>query len=126
MCKYHGLDKIMAFWYDWNEEVILQIYSTFFFHENSTGITSMTNGTKYSVSISRFASILELGASTKHLLNLHDGSVLVLSQLKPMYETSDFNTPTITNFKLVMIVLHRVIRKTLTPREGDSSRLPQF
>jgi hypothetical protein len=23
MCKYHGLQKIMAFQYDWNEEVIL-------------------------------------------------------------------------------------------------------
>jgi hypothetical protein len=43
-----------------------------------------------------------------------------------MYESSDFTTPTITNFKLEMIVLHLVIRKTLAPREGDSSRVPQF
>jgi hypothetical protein len=43
-----------------------------------------------------------------------------------MYETSDLNAPTITNFKPEMIVLHRVIRKTLAPREGDSSRVPQF
>jgi hypothetical protein len=43
-----------------------------------------------------------------------------------MYETSDFNAPTITNFKPEMIVLHRVIRKTLAPREGGSSRVPQF
>jgi hypothetical protein len=126
MCKYHGLDKIMAFRYDWNEEVILQFYSTFFFHKNSSSITWMTDDTKYSISIGQFASILGLGASTKHSLNLHDGNVLGLSQMASIYETPDFNAPTITNFKPEMIVLHRVIRKTLAPREGDSSMVPQF
>jgi hypothetical protein len=116
----------MGFRYDWKEEVILQFYSTFFFHKNSSCITWMTNMTKYSISIGWFASILGLGASTKNPLNLHDGNVLGLSQMASMYETSNFNAPTITNFKPKMIVLHRVIRKTLTPREGDSSRVPQF
>jgi hypothetical protein len=74
MCEYHGLKKIMTFQYDWNEEVILQFYSTFFFHKNSTGITWMTNGTKYSISIGRFASILGIGAFAKHALNHHDGN----------------------------------------------------
>jgi hypothetical protein len=119
------LKKIIAFRYDWNE-VILQFYSTFFFHKNSSSITWMTDDTKYSISIGRFASILGLDASTKNPLNLRDGNVLGLSQMASMYETSDFNAPTITNFKLEMIVLHRVIRKTLAPREGDSSRVPQF
>jgi hypothetical protein len=86
----------------------------------------MTDGTKYSISIDRFASILGLGASTKHSLNLHDGNVLGLNQMASMYESSEFNAPTITNLKSEMIVLHRVIRKTLAPREGDSSRVPQF
>jgi hypothetical protein len=126
MCEYHGLKKIMAFRYDWNEEVILQFYSTFFFHKNSTGITWMTNGTKYSISIGRFASILGLGASTKHPLNLHDGNVLGLNEIASMYETSNFQATTITNFKSELSVLHRIIRKTLRPREGDSSRVPQF
>jgi hypothetical protein len=106
--------------------VILQFYSTFFFHKNSSGITWMTDGVKYSISIGWFASILELGASTKHSLNLHDCNVLGLGQMASMYETLDFNAPTITNFKLNMIVLHGVIRKTLAPREGESSSVPQF
>jgi hypothetical protein len=126
MCEYNGLKKIMAFQYDWNEEVILQFYSIFFFHKNNSRITWMTDGVKYSIFIGRFASILGLGVSTKHSLNLHDGDVLGLSQMASMYETPDFNAPTITHFKPEMIVLHRVIRKTLAPREGDSSRVPQF
>jgi hypothetical protein len=113
MCKYHGLEKIMGFRYDWNQEVILEFYSTFFFH-------------KYSISIGRLASMLGLGASAKHPLNLHDGNVLGLNLMASMYETFDFNAPTITNFKSEMIVLHRVIQKTLAPREGDSSRVPQL
>jgi hypothetical protein len=123
MCKYHGLEKIMGFRYDWNEEVILQFYS---FLKNNTGITWITNGMKYSISIGWFSSILELGASAKHPLNLHDGNVLGVNQMASMYQTSNFNAPTITNFKPEMIVLHRDIRKTLAPREGDSSRVPQF
>jgi hypothetical protein len=116
----------MTFRYDWNEEVILQFYSTFFFHKNSTDITWMTNSTKYSISIGRFASILGLGASTKHPLNLHDRNVLGLNEMAPMYETSNFQAPTITNFKPELIVLHQVFRKTLAHREGDSSRVRQF
>jgi hypothetical protein len=86
----------------------------------------MTNGTKYSISIHRFASILGLVASTKHPLSIHDGNVLGLNEMAPMYETSNFQALTITNFKPKLIVLHRVIRKVLAPREGDSSRVPQF
>jgi hypothetical protein len=126
MCKYHGLEKIMGIRCDWNEEVILQFYSTFFFHKNNSCITWMTDETKYSICIGLFASILGIGASAKNPLNLHDENVLGLSQMASMYETSDFNAPTITNFKMEMIVLHQVIRKTLAPREGDSYRVPQF
>jgi hypothetical protein len=43
-----------------------------------------------------------------------------------MYECPDFNAPTITNFKPEVVVVHKVIKKTLAPREGDSSRVPQF
>jgi hypothetical protein len=86
----------------------------------------MTNRTKYSISIGRFASILGLGASVKHPLNLHDGNMLGLNEMAPLYETSNFQAPTITNFKPELIVLQWVIRKTLAPREGDSSRVPQF
>jgi hypothetical protein len=35
MCEYRGLKNIMAFWYDWNQEVVLQFYSTFFFHRTA-------------------------------------------------------------------------------------------
>jgi hypothetical protein len=115
----------MGFRYDWNEEVILRSYSSFFC-KNSSGITWMTNGTKYSISIGRFASIFGLGASAMNPLNLHDGNVLELSQMASMYEPSNFNAPTITNFRPEMVVLHQVIRKTLAPRKGDSSRVPQF
>jgi hypothetical protein len=86
----------------------------------------MTDRTKYSISIGRFASILGLGASATNPLNLHDGNVLGLSQMASKYETPDFNAPTTTNFKSEMVVLHRVIRNTLAPREGDSSMVPQF
>jgi hypothetical protein len=99
--------------------VILQFYSTFFFHKNITGISWMTDDTKYSNSIGRFASILGLGAATNHSLNLHDGNVLGLSQMASMYETPDFNAPTITNFKPEIIVLQRVIRKTLAQFERN-------
>jgi hypothetical protein len=105
--------------------MILQFYSTFF-HKNIIGITWMTNCIKYFVTIGRFTSILGLVAFTKHPKNLHDDNVLRLSEMASMYETSNFQDPTITNFRLKLIVLHQVIQKKLAPREGDSSRVPQY
>jgi hypothetical protein len=49
-----------------------------------------------------------------------------VNEMAPMYETSSLQAPTITNFKPELILLHWVIRKTLAPREGDSSKVPQF
>jgi hypothetical protein len=52
--------------------------------------------------------------------------VLELNEMSSMYETTDFRALSITNFKPELIVLHRVVRKTLAPRESDSSRVPQY
>jgi hypothetical protein len=84
----------------------------------------MTNGTKYSVTVPRFASNLGLTTHTKYPKKLHDERVLGLNEATSRYETTDFQALSITNFKPELIVFHRVVQKSLAPREGDSSRVP--
>jgi hypothetical protein len=43
-----------------------------------------------------------------------------------MYEKDEYKLSKVEGFKPLFFVLHRLLRKTLSPREGDSSRVPQY
>jgi hypothetical protein len=43
-----------------------------------------------------------------------------------MYEKDEYKLSKVEGFKLFFLVLHRLLPKTLSPREGDSSRIPQY
>jgi hypothetical protein len=42
-----------------------------------------------------------------------------------MYENDEYKLSKVEEFKLFFL-LHRLLQKTLSPREGDSSRVPQY
>jgi hypothetical protein len=52
--------------YDWNDEVILQFYSTLYLDEMSNKLFWMTDDEIYSVSLVRFAAILHLQDHTRY------------------------------------------------------------
>jgi hypothetical protein len=52
--------------YDWNDEVILQFYSTMYLDEKSIKLFWMTEGEIYSVSVVRFAAIIGLKDHTRY------------------------------------------------------------
>jgi hypothetical protein len=43
-----------------------------------------------------------------------------------MYEKDEYKLSTVEGFKPFYFSLHRLLRKTLSPREGDSSRVPRY
>jgi hypothetical protein len=43
-----------------------------------------------------------------------------------MYEKDEYKLSKVEGFKPLFFVLHRLLRKTLSPREDDSSRVPQY
>jgi hypothetical protein len=52
--------------YDWNDEVILQFYSTMYLDEKSSKLFCMIEDEIYSVSLVRFAAILGLQDHTHY------------------------------------------------------------
>jgi hypothetical protein len=49
-----------------------------------------------------------------------------LNQMCFMYGKDEYKLSKVEAFKPFFLVLHRLIWKTLAPREGDSSRVPQY
>jgi hypothetical protein len=52
--------------YDWNDEVILQFYSTLYLDKKSSKLFWMTEDEIYSVSLVKFAAILGLQDHTRY------------------------------------------------------------
>jgi hypothetical protein len=43
-----------------------------------------------------------------------------------MYEKDEYKLSTVEGFKPFYFMLHQLLRNTLSPREGDSSRVPRY
>jgi hypothetical protein len=66
-CEHHGIKYVIELKYDWNNEVILQFYSTLYLDEKRSKFFWMTEGEIYSVGMVRFAAILGLKDHTHYL-----------------------------------------------------------
>lgn len=73
-CEYHGINDIMGFKYDWNEEIVSQFYSTIFFDVKRRKLVWMTDRERYSCTLPRFTSILGLKESLNEPKHIHEGN----------------------------------------------------
>jgi hypothetical protein len=87
------------------------------------GVT--TEDEVYSVSLVRFIAILSLQDHTHYPKKLHDDRVMELNRTHFMYEKDKYKLSKVEGFN-PFFMLHRLLQKTLSPREGDSSRAPQY
>jgi hypothetical protein len=85
----------------------------------------MTVDEIYSASLVWFTAILGLKDHTHYPKKLHDDRVMELNRMRFMYEKDEYKLSKVEGFK-PFFVLHRLLWKTLSPREGDSSRAPQY
>jgi hypothetical protein len=51
--------------------------------------------------------------------------VMELNWMRFMYEKDEYKLSKVEGFK-PFFMLHQLLRKTLSPREGDSSRVPHY
>jgi hypothetical protein len=127
VCEHHKIFEIMAFNYPWNDEIIMQFYSTLYLSCRSDVIEWMTSGVRYHSTIKVFAQHLHLQGHFQHRQNLHDDDPLVSSQIKHMYLLgSAASAPTITGISPDVILLHQMLRVTLAPRIVDASSIPSY
>jgi hypothetical protein len=65
-CEHHRIKDVMELKYDWNDDVILQFYSTLYLDKKSSKLFWMTEDEIYSVSLVRFVAILGLQDHTHY------------------------------------------------------------
>jgi hypothetical protein len=85
--------------YDWNDEVILQFYSTLYLDEKSNKLFWMTKDDIYSISLVRFAAIIGLEDHTRYPKKLHDDHVMELNRMCFMYEKVEYKLSKVEGFK---------------------------
>jgi hypothetical protein len=87
----------------------------------------MTNGQRFHIRLTDFAELLELSSHLDIPKKLHTGRVMALREMAPMYiPNSGFRAPRVEGILPHFSILHRMMRKTLAPRIGDSDAIPTY
>jgi hypothetical protein len=125
-CQAKNLSDILAFMKDWNDEVIAQFYATVCFeeHGDTKKFHCMIKSQWYEVSYSHLARPFGFGQKDPSRPRIHLALKLEARKIKFMYPKSKQG-----NFGETMDVLpfytylNRLFRRTVTPREGDETKI---
>jgi hypothetical protein len=124
---FHGITNLLRFRYNWNQEVITKFYSTLFFDKKEGIFMWMANGWRFSIKLTQFAEILGLSSHFDNPKKLHTGRVMTMRGMSLMYAPKrDFCAPKVDGILPHFAVLHRMRRRTLAPRIGDSDAIPTY
>jgi hypothetical protein len=87
----------------------------------------MTNGRRFHVRLAQFAPILGLSSQLDIPKKLHSRRVMMPREMTPMYiQDGGFQPPKVEGLLPHFLVLHRMMRRTLTPRIGYSEAIPAY
>lgn len=124
-CNKQHLKELMALQYPWCKEIIAQFYATVYFEPNiEKTIHWMTNGVRYSVTYAKFAAILGFPARLRtNRCKIHNENALDTNTLHFMYQDVDYELGTIKGLLPFYAYLNKILRKTLSPKEGDAGNV---
>jgi hypothetical protein len=87
----------------------------------------MTNGRRFSIKLSQFAKFLRLSDHLAFPKKLHTRRVMAPREMIPMYiPNCGFRAPQVDGILPHFLTLHRMMRRTLAPRIGDSNTIPAY
>jgi hypothetical protein len=84
-CDFHGITQIMQFRYNWNNEMIVEFYSTLHFDKQKRIFKSITNGRMFDIKLSQFAEMLRMFGPIDNPKKLHARRVMTNREIHPMY-----------------------------------------
>jgi hypothetical protein len=123
-CDFHGITNLLQFRYNWNQEIISEFYSTLFFNKKEMIFMWMTNGRRFHIKLTQFAEILGLPSHLDNPKKLHTGRVMTMREMTLMYGPDcEFRAAKIEGILPHFAVLHRMMRRTLAPRIGNSDAI---
>jgi hypothetical protein len=128
-CERQRVKTLMGFRQDWNKEIIDQFYATvhFGYFETERAMTWMTNGQKYSITFHRFLRCFGIMAGDGDLRKLHDEGELDKDALHLMYPRGEHaNYGRVKNLYTYYAALNRLLRVSITPRDGNPSEITKF
>jgi hypothetical protein len=125
-CQAKHLRDILAFKKDWNNEVIAQFYATVCYEEH--GVTRkihwMTESQWYEVSYSHFARLFDFGQKDASHPRIHLALKLEARKIMFMYlRSKQENFGETTDMLPFYAYLNWLFRRTVTPREGDWTKI---
>jgi hypothetical protein len=121
-----ALTDILAFKKNWNNEIIAQFYATVYFeeHGDTKKLHWMTEGQWYEVSYARFVRLLGFGRKDASRPRIHLALKLEARKIKFMYpRNKQQNFGETTDMLPFYAYLNRLFRRTVTPREGDGTKI---
>jgi hypothetical protein len=125
-CKAKHLRDILAFKKNWNNEVIAQFYATVYFEEygDTRKPHWMIEDQWYEVSYAQFARLLGFGRKDASRPRIHLTLKLEARKIKFMYpRNKQVNFGETTDMLPFYAYLNRLFRRTVTPREGDGTKI---
>uniref|UniRef100_J3MVP9 Uncharacterized protein n=1 Tax=Oryza brachyantha TaxID=4533 RepID=J3MVP9_ORYBR len=129
MCHEKNVDKLMSLEHAWSAELIGQFYATAYFEDSEDGteehIRSLMEGLEYTVTMSHFASILELDEHDLNKPSLHNEPALSQDVIRRLYMDDNHQVHLGTSKGLLphFDLLLKIIKTTLSPKSGDKSTL---
>jgi hypothetical protein len=125
-CQAKHLRDILAFKKDWNNEVIAQLYATVCFeeHRDTRKLHWTTESQWYEVSYSHFGRLFGFGQKDASRPRIHLALKLEAWKIKFMYPRSkQGNFGETTDILPFYAYLNRLFKRTVTPREGDETKI---
>lgn len=124
-CHSIGLKRLMEIQCDWDPEMIRQFFATVYISEDRTCVTWMSGEKKCTKFKSDWGRILGVDNS-KELPKIHAVENLSCDDKKRHYTGSnltDKDIKSISGFTPVSDLTNRMVRKTIIPRDSDSSNI---
>lgn len=123
-CEVKNVKRIMGFSYNWNTEVIAQFYATIYFdYADEPTLHWMTQGNWYHISYGEFAALLAFDKRDLRRDRIHVENKIATNELGFLYEGDDYDLGYTTNMTPFFKCLNRLFRQTLTPKEGDATKV---
>jgi hypothetical protein len=125
--EFHGITSHMTFRFNWNQEVIVEFYSTLYPDKKERIFFWMTNGRRFHIKLTQFVELLGLFSHLDIPKKLHTERVMAPREMILMYITnSRFHAPRVDGILPHFLVLHRRMRRTLVLRISDSDTIPAY
>jgi hypothetical protein len=126
-CEFHGITSLMTFCFNWNQEVIVEFYTTLYPVKKESIFFWMTNGRRFHIKLTQFAELLGLFSHLDIPKKLHTERVMAPREMILMYITnSRFQAPRVDGILPHFLVLHRMMRRTIVLRICDSDTIPAY